>query len=83
MFVWTPECEKSFKELKQRLITTLILAIPNNSEEYVIYNDASKSGIGCVLMQNGKFIAYTSRQLKEYKKTYPTHDLELLAVVHA
>ena len=82
-FVWTPECEENFKELKQWLVITPILAIPNNSKEYVIYDDASKSGIGCVLMQNGKVIAYTSRQLKDYEKNYPLYDLELAAVVHA
>ena len=80
---WTLECEKSFKELKWRLDTAPILAIPNSSEDFFIYSDASKNGIGCVLMQNGKVIAYTSRQLKEYEKNYPTHDLELAAVVHA
>ena len=82
-FVWTPECEKSFEELKRRLITTPILVIPNSSEDFVIYTDASKNGIGCVLMQSEKVIAYASRQLKEYEKKYPTHDLELAAVVHA
>ena len=56
-FIWTPECEKSFEELKRRLITTLILAIPNNFEDFVIYIDALKNSIGCVLMQNGKVTA--------------------------
>ena len=82
-FVWTPECEKSFKELQQRVVTAPILAITNSSEDFVSYSDASKNGIGCVLMQNGKVIAYASKQLKEYEKNYPTHDLELVAVVHA
>ena len=77
------ECKENFTELKQRLVTIPILVIPNNFEEYVIYSDASKSGIGCVLMQNGKVIAYASRQLKEYEKNYPTHVLELAAMVHA
>ena len=70
------------QKLKRWLVTAPILAIPNNSEEYVIYSDASKSGIGCVFMQNGKVIAYVSKQLNEYEKNYPTHDLELTAVVH-
>ena len=81
-FVWTLECKKSFEELKRRLVTASILAILNSSEDFVIYNNASKNGIGYVLMQNGKVIAYTSRQLKEYEKNYPTHDLELAVVVH-
>ncbi|PON37319.1 Ribonuclease H-like domain containing protein, partial [Parasponia andersonii] len=50
---------------------------------FVAYSDASKNGLGCVLMQNGKVIAYASGQLKEYEKKYPTHDLELAAVVFA
>ena len=53
-FVWTPECEKSFEELKQQLVTTPIIPIPNSSEDFVIYGDASKNGIGCVLMQMEK-----------------------------
>ena len=48
-----------------------------------MYSDASKCGLGCVLMQNGRIIAYASRQLKDYEKNYPTHDLELAAVVFA
>ena len=68
-------CERSFMELKQKLISAPILAIPTNSRRFVVYSDASKCGLGCVLMQNGKVIAYASRQLKDYEKNYPTHDL--------
>lgn len=60
-----------------------MLALPDESGSYVVYSDASKNGLGAVLMQNGKVIAYASRQLKEYEKNYPTHDLELSAVVFA
>ena len=60
-FIWTDECEKSFQELKQRLISALVLTIPLGTEGFVIYSDASKQGLGCVLMQNGKVIAYASR----------------------
>jgi hypothetical protein len=60
-----------------------ILALPEGSDDLVVYSDASKLGLGCVLMQRGKVIAYASRQLKEYEKNYPTHDLELAAVVFA
>ena len=82
-FQWTDLCERSFMELKQKLISAPILAIPTNSGRFVVYSDASKCGLGCVLMQNGKVIAYASRQLKAYEKNYLTHDLELAAVVFA
>ena len=82
-FIWTEECEKSFQELKQRLITTLVLTIPSNLGGLVIYSDASRKGLGYVLMQHGKVIAYVSRQLKSYEQNYPTHDLELVVVVFA
>ena len=77
-FQWTDACELSFTELKQRLVSASILAIPTSSGGLVMYSDASKCGLGCVLMQNGRVIAYASRQLKDYEKNYPTHDLELL-----
>ena len=82
-FLWSDNYEKSFKELKQRLTTAPVLAIPEGVEGFVIYSDASKNGLGCVLMQHGRVIAYASRQLKEYEKNYPIHDLELAAVVFA
>jgi len=50
-------------------------------KEYTVYSDASKNGLGCVLMQEDKVVAHASRQLKPYKKNYPTHDLELPAMV--
>ena len=81
--MWTEECEKSFQELKQRLITAPVLTIPRNLEGFVIYSDTLKKGLGCVLMQQGKVITYASHQLKSYEKNYPTHDLELAAVVFA
>ena len=80
---WTDECEKCFQELKQRLISAPILTIPSGIEGFVIYCDASKKGLGCVLMQNRKVIAYVSRQLKDYKRNYHTHNLELAVVVFA
>ena len=82
-FQWTDACEKSFQKLKQRLVSTLILTIPSGSEGFVIYSDSSKQGLGYLLMQNGKVIAYASRQLKDYEEKYPTYDLELAAVVFA
>ncbi|GJS33816.1 reverse transcriptase [Tanacetum coccineum] len=80
---WTEEREgKSFEELKQRFGFCLS-SLPSGSGGFQIYSDASKKGLGCVLMQHGKVIAYASRQLKPYEVNYPTHDLELAAVVFA
>ncbi|KAA0032467.1 pol protein [Cucumis melo var. makuwa] len=82
-FVWSKACEDSFQNLKQRLVTTPVLTVPDGSGIFVIYSDASKKGLGCVLMQQGKVVAYASRQLKSHEQNYPTHDLELAAVVFA
>ncbi|XP_060972510.1 uncharacterized protein LOC133038394 [Cannabis sativa] len=76
-FIWSDKCEASFQELKQRLITAPVLALPSDKEKFVVYCDASKQGLGCVLMQADWVIAYASRQLKDYEQRYPTHDLEL------
>ena len=65
------------------MISAPVLTIPSSTEGFRIYSDASKKGLGCVLMQNGKVIAYASRQLKDYERNYSTHDLELAAVVFA
>nr|GFA64256.1 retrotransposon protein, putative, Ty3-gypsy subclass [Tanacetum cinerariifolium] len=75
-FVWNEERENSFEELKQRLVSALVLTLPSGSGEFQVYSDASKKGLGCVLMQHGKVIAYASRQLKPYEVNYPTHDLQ-------
>ena len=82
-FEWSTACKKSFQELKRKLISAPVLTLPSGIDGFCIYSDASKNGLGCVLMQNGKVIAYASRQLKDYEKNYPTHDLELAAVVFA
>ncbi|XP_073129391.1 uncharacterized protein [Henckelia pumila] len=82
-FEWYNLCEKGFLVLKKKLMTTPVLAIPEGTDRFVIYTDASKSGLGAVLMQDGKVIAYASRQLKIHENNYPTHDLELAAVVFA
>ncbi|GJW66510.1 reverse transcriptase domain-containing protein [Tanacetum coccineum] len=73
----------AFQTLKDKLCNAPVLALPNRSEDFVVYCDASGIGLGCVLMQRGKVIAYASRQLKIYKNNYTTHDLELGAVVFA
>ncbi|XP_074288329.1 uncharacterized protein LOC141613487 [Silene latifolia] len=82
-FKWDESCESAFLTLKERLTTTPILALPERSKDFEVYTDTSKNGLGCVLMQRGKLIAYASRQLKPYQENYPTHDLELGAVVFA
>ena len=82
-FQWSDDCEKSFAELKTRLTTAPVLTLPEGSNGYVSYCDASRVGLGCVLMKRGKVIAYASRQLKVHEKNYPTHDFELLEVVIA
>jgi hypothetical protein len=66
-FVWMDECEQCFQELKWRLVTALVLALPTEFGNFVVYSDASKKGLGCVLMHNGNVIAYASRQLKPYE----------------
>ena len=80
-FTWFRQCESSFQELKKRLTTAPVLTLPIGNGEFVIYTDASSVGLGCVLMQDGKVAAYSSRQLKEYERNYATHDLKLAVVV--
>ena len=82
-FVWSETCERSFQELKKRLVTAPVLTISNGEGKFTFYSDASGTDIGCMLMQEGKVVAYGSRQLKPYKRSYPTHDLELAVVVIA
>jgi hypothetical protein len=82
-FVWTPKCEESFQVIKKILTTAPVLTLPDIHQSYVIFCDASRQGLGCVLMQNEKVIAYASRLLKPHEQNYPTHDLELVAIVHA
>jgi hypothetical protein len=82
-FSWTNERQKAFKELKKRLTTAPVLTLPDQSKRFTVYCDASRDGLGCVLMQKGRVIAYASQQLRRHELNYPTHDLELAAVVHA
>ncbi|KAI3777010.1 hypothetical protein L1987_46803 [Smallanthus sonchifolius] len=79
-YEWNAAQEKAFHILKEKLTQALVLALPGGIEDFVVYSDASKLGLGCVLMQIGKVIAYASRQLKTNEANYPTHDLELAAV---
>ncbi|XP_070029860.1 uncharacterized protein [Nicotiana sylvestris] len=79
-FMWSDECESSFQRLKTGLTTTPVLVLPSSSGSYTVYCDNSRVGIGCVLMHEGRVIAYASRQLKSHEKNYPVHDLELDAI---
>ncbi|GJW82504.1 putative reverse transcriptase domain-containing protein [Tanacetum coccineum] len=82
-YVWGTEQEEAFQTLKKNLCDAPILTLPDGVEDFVVYCDASNQGLGCVLMQRGKVIAYASRQLKIHEKNYTTHDLELGAVMFA
>ncbi|KAK9057437.1 hypothetical protein SSX86_022272 [Deinandra increscens subsp. villosa] len=82
-FEWGEKQEESFRTLKEKLTHAPVLALLDGTEDIVIYSDASYLGLGCVLMQRGRVIAYGSRQLKSSEVNYPTHDLELAAVVFA
>ena len=82
-FVWDDKCEEAFQTLKARLTTALVLATPDSTKPFNVYCDASGTGLGCVLMQDNRVIAYASRALRNHEKNYPTHDLELAAVIHA
>nr|GEV39014.1 putative reverse transcriptase domain-containing protein [Tanacetum cinerariifolium] len=82
-FEWGDKQEAAFQLLKQKLCSALILALPEGSEDFIVYCDASNKGLGAVLMQREKVISDASRQLKIYEKNYTTHDLELRVVVFA
>jgi hypothetical protein len=82
-FVWGQKCEDAFHALRQHLTTSPVLAQPDSSKPFDVYCDASGTGVGCLLMQDNRVIAYASRALKPHEQNYPTHDLELAAVVHA
>ncbi|GKF28148.1 retrovirus-related pol polyprotein from transposon 17.6 [Tanacetum coccineum] len=81
-FVWGDKQEAAFQPLKQKLCSAPILALPEGSEDFITYYNASKKSLGTVLMQREKVISYASRQLKIHEKNYTTHDLELGAVVY-
>jgi len=82
-FTWSEEFGKCFSALKDMLTSAPILVLPEADQPYVVYTDASITGLGCVLTQHGKVIAYVSRQLRKHEGNYPTHDLEMAAVVFA
>ncbi|GJS58245.1 putative reverse transcriptase domain-containing protein [Tanacetum coccineum] len=76
-YEWGEDEEEAFQMLKKKLCSVPILALPEGSEDFVVYCDASIKGFGAVLMQREKVIAYASRQLKKHEENYTTHDLEL------
>jgi hypothetical protein len=82
-FVWNAERDEAFQTLKKLLTTSPVLAQPDSAKSFDVYCDASGIELGCVLMQECRVIAYSSHQLLPHEEHYPTHDLELAAVVHA
>ena len=80
-FEWDDKCQSSFERLNEILVETTVLIQPTSGRDYTMYSDASRKGLGCILMQNGKVVAYASRQLKSHEQNYPTHDLKLAAIV--
>ena len=82
-FVWSEACQQSFDELKRKLTSAPVLILPSRPDGYIVYCDASKQSLGCVLMQHENVMAYASRQLKKNEQNYPTHDLELATIVFA
>jgi hypothetical protein len=82
-FVWSEDCDKAFHTLRKHLTSAPVLTQPNMSKPFEVFCDASGTGLGCMLMQENWVIAYASRALRPHEKNYPTHDLELAAVVHA
>jgi hypothetical protein len=82
-YEWSQKCEDAFHALRQHLTTAPVLAQPDNTKPFEVYCDASGTGLGCVLMQDNRVIAYASIALWPHEQNYPTHDLELAAVVHA
>ena len=77
------DCEYSFQELKRKLVITLILINLSSSRGFAVYSDVSYQGLGYVLMQHRKVVAYAFRQLNPYEQNYPTHDLELDVLIFA
>ena len=82
-FDWDDRCEEAFQELKRRLTSTPILIVLDRGQGYTVYCDALRVGLGCILMQSGRVVAYGSLQLKNHEHNYPTHDMELAVVVFA
>jgi hypothetical protein len=82
-YVRSEACDEAFKHMKKLLTTSPMLAQPDTTKPFDVCCDASSTGLGSVLMQEGRVISYSSRQLRRHEEHYPTHDLELAAVVMA
>ena len=82
-FEWDDKCQSNFERLKETLVEAPVLIHPTSGRDYTVNSDVSRIGLGCVLMQDGKAVAYASRQLKPNEQNYPTHDLEFAAIVLA
>jgi hypothetical protein len=82
-YVWSKDCDEVFQTLKKLLTTSPVLAQPDITKPFDIYCDASGTGLGCVLIQEGRVILYSSQQLRRHEENYPTYDLELAVVVMA
>jgi hypothetical protein len=82
-YMWSDACDEAFLNLRKLLTTLLVLAQPNIAKRFDVYCDASGTGLIGVLMKEGRVISYSSRQLRRHEEHYPTHDLELVAVVMA
>ena len=82
-FEWDDKCQSNFERLKEILVKAPVLTQPTSGKDYTMYNDTLRIGLGCILMKDGKVVAYASRQLKPHEQNHPTHDLELAAVVFA
>jgi hypothetical protein len=80
-YVWHEECDDAFQTLMKLLTTSPVLAQPDIAKSFDVYCDASRTRLGCILMQEGRVISYSSRQFRRHEEHYPTHDLEVAAVV--
>ena len=83
VFTWDKDCDDAFQRLKRALTSAPVLVLPDGNKPFTIYTDACGTGLGAVLMQEGRVIAYGGRQLRVHEKNYPTHDLEPAAIVFA
>ena len=82
-FAWDDKCQSSFERIKKILVEAPVLIQPTSGRDYTVYSDALRIGLGCLLMQDGKVVGYAYRKLKPHEQNYPTHDLELAAIVFA
>jgi hypothetical protein len=81
--VWLEKCTEAFHKIKELLTTSSILKVSYMDKEFLVCTDASKEGLGGVLMQEGRVITYISRKLRRHEENYATHDLELLVFIYA